>query len=71
MKEYKIVDTKKHLAERVMNEMAEQGWEVVSTTYYHGGWSPVIMITFSREKNSLKIQQKKSDGFPSLFLCYY
>ena len=50
MKEYKIVDTKKHLAESVMNEMARQGWEVVSTTYYHGGWNPVIMITFAREK---------------------
>ena len=51
MKEYKVVDTKKHLVEGVMNEMAQQGWEVVSTTYYHGGWSPVIMITFAREKN--------------------
>ena len=49
MKEYKIVDTKKNDAESVMNEMARQGWEVVSTTYYHGGWKPVIMITFSRD----------------------
>ena len=50
MKEYKVIDTKKDKTEAVMNEMVRQGWEVVSTTYYHGGWSPVIMITFVREK---------------------
>ena len=33
MKEYKVIETKKSQAETIMNEMAAQGWEVVSMTY--------------------------------------
>ncbi|MDY3829841.1 MAG: DUF4177 domain-containing protein [Erysipelotrichaceae bacterium] len=33
MKEYKVIETKKNQAETIMNEMATQGWEVVSVTY--------------------------------------
>ncbi len=48
MKEYKIVEVKKSQAEAVMNEMARQGWEVVSTNFW-GYWKISIMITFSRD----------------------
>ncbi len=48
MKEYKIVEVKKSLAEKTMNEMAKQGWEVVSFTAWNF-WKVSIMITFSRE----------------------
>ena len=30
MKEYKILEVKKNEAEKVMNDMAKEGWEVVS-----------------------------------------
>lgn len=30
MKEYKIIETNKNKAEQIMNDMAKQGWEVVS-----------------------------------------
>ena len=48
MKEYKIVKVKKSQAEAVMNEMARQGWEVVSTNFW-SYWKISIMITFSRD----------------------
>lgn len=34
-------------AERLMNEMAEQGWEVVSVTYWNA-WKLCLLITFAR-----------------------
>ena len=49
MKEYKIVEAKKHQAEEIMNDMAKQGWEVVSMTYW-SMWKVALLITFSREK---------------------
>ena len=50
MKEYKVVGAKDiKQAEEKMNEMAQQGWEVVNTSYYYG-WSIQIVITFVREK---------------------
>lgn len=49
MKEYKVVETAKRNAERVMNDMAAQGWEVVSVTYWNA-WRISLLITFAREK---------------------
>ena len=48
MKEYKIVEVKKAQAEKTMNEMAKQGWEVVSFTAWNN-WRVSIMIAFSRD----------------------
>ena len=48
MKEYKMVETRKKQAEKLMNDMAKEGWEVVSTSY----WSMLtisLLITFARE----------------------
>ncbi len=49
MKEYKVIKTSKRLAEYRMNEMAKQGWEVVSVTYWITWW-PYLLITLSRDK---------------------
>ena len=38
-----------NLAEKLMNEMAKQGWEVVSTTYWRKLISHALLITFSKE----------------------
>ena len=48
MKEYKIIESNKKNAEQVMNDMAKQGWEVVSLTYWNM-WKVNLMITFSKE----------------------
>lgn len=48
MKEYKVVETTKHGAEKLMNDMAKQGWEVVSMTYWNM-WKIGLLITFSKE----------------------
>ena len=49
MKEYKIIETTKNKAEEVMNDMAKQGWEVVSVNFWNM-WKVSLMITFSRGK---------------------
>ena len=49
MKEYKVIETKKIHAEKIMNEMAAQGWEVVSVTYWTA-WNISLLITFSKDK---------------------
>ena len=50
MKEYKILGAKNFAhAEQQMNEMAQEGWEVVDTCYYNDFLYRII-ITFSREK---------------------
>lgn len=49
MKEYKVIETKKNQAEKLMNEMAIQGWEVVSMTYWNM-WKISLLITFSKDK---------------------
>ena len=49
MKEYKIIETTKNKAEEVMNDMAKQGWEVVSVNFWNM-WKVSLMITFSRVK---------------------
>ena len=49
MKEYKVIETKKNHAEKIMTEMAAQGWEVVSMTYWNA-WKISLLITFSKDK---------------------
>jgi len=49
MKEYKVVESSKRNAERIMNDMAAQGWDVVGMTYWNM-WKVSLLITFSREK---------------------
>ncbi len=48
MKEYKILDVGKNQAEKLMNDMAKDGWEVVSVNYW-SFWKCCLMITFVRE----------------------
>ncbi len=49
MKQYKVIQVLEFQTEGVMNNMAKDGWEVVSTTYCHPGVGrPRIMITFSK-----------------------
>ncbi len=48
MKEYKILDVKKNQAEKIMNDMAKDGWEVVSVNYWNA-WTLCLMITFVQE----------------------
>lgn len=49
MKEYKVIEAKKREAERIMNDMALAGWEVVSVTYW-SYWQTCLLITFSRPR---------------------
>jgi len=51
MKEYKMVTIAKHKAETLMNDMAKQGWEVVSVTYWNA-WRICLLITFCKEKKN-------------------
>ena len=52
MKEYKVVEAKNaKAAEAVMNEMARDGWEVVSVTYWTY-WTTRLVITFTRDAPS-------------------
>ena len=48
MKEYKVLETSKKNAEKLMNDMAKRGWEVVSVTYW-SMWTIGLLITFSRD----------------------
>lgn len=49
MKEYKVMETSKKKAEQLMNDMAKQGWEVVSVTYWNN-FKLCLLITFVRER---------------------
>ena len=49
MKEYKMLEVPKKDGEKVMNEMAQLGWEVVSMTCWNN-WTIKLLITFAREK---------------------
>ncbi|MGN0806565.1 MAG: DUF4177 domain-containing protein [Candidatus Coproplasma sp.] len=50
MKEYKVELAKnKDAAEEIMNELAKQGWRIVSTAYWYN-WKVGLAITFEREK---------------------
>lgn len=49
MKEYRILKAKdENAAELLMNQMARDGWEVVSVTYW-SYWRVCLLITFVRE----------------------
>lgn len=50
MKEYKV-ELAKNLekAEEIMNDLAKDGWKVVSTAYWYN-WKVGLTITFEREK---------------------
>ena len=50
MKEYKIIETSKRNAEKLMNEMTKQGWEVVSTSLWRKLLTYSLLIIFSKEK---------------------
>lgn len=54
MKQYKVIkiyyDFKLSSIEKVMNDMAKEGWEVVCMTHEPSNTSKYI-ITFSREEN--------------------
>ena len=50
MKEYKVIETTKRNAEQLMNEMMQQGWEVVSMTCWRKLVSFSLLITFSKDK---------------------
>ena len=49
MKEYKVIESSKKKAEQLMNDMAKQGWEVVSVTYWNN-FTLCLLITFVRER---------------------
>ncbi len=49
VKEYKTVKVRESEAERVMNEMAAQGWEVKAVTYWSYWWVH-LLITFERDR---------------------
>ncbi len=49
MKEYKVVPTTLKKMEGMMNEMAKEGWAVVTVTYY-AAFSTDLIVTFVREK---------------------
>ncbi len=48
LKTYKIIETRKSRAEQLMNDMAAQGWQVVSVSYW-SYWTIRLLITFVRE----------------------
>ena len=49
MREYRMIKCGEKDAERVMNEMAREGWRVVSVTYWSYWWVH-LMVTFERER---------------------
>ena len=49
MKEYRVIKCSQTEAERVMNDMAETGWRVVSVTYWAYWWVH-LLITFERDR---------------------
>lgn len=49
MKEYKVLKVREPDAEARMNEMAREGWSVVSVTYWSYWWVH-LLITFERER---------------------
>ncbi|MBQ6755824.1 MAG: hypothetical protein IJP43_02590 [Oscillospiraceae bacterium] len=48
MKQYKVVKCGETEAERVMNDMACEGWEVKCVTYWQYWWY-YLVVTFERE----------------------
>lgn len=49
MKQYKVVEAKNSKeAEIAMNRMAQEGWRVISTTYWMN-FKAILIITFEKE----------------------
>ena len=51
MKEYRVIEADKKNAEEIMNDMAQNGWEVVDVTYWTK-WDVCLLITFVRERRN-------------------
>ena len=50
MFEYKVIEAKNAKdAEKIMNQMAQDGWRVISSTYWMN-FKAILIITFEREK---------------------
>ena len=49
MKEYRLIKCSQGAAERIMNDMAAQGWQVKAVTYWCYWWIH-LLITFERER---------------------
>ena len=49
MKEYRVIEADKKNAEEIMNDMAQNGWEVFAVTYWNK-WDVCLLITFVRER---------------------
>ena len=47
MKEYRVIKASLGEAERIMNDMARQGWNLKSTTYWAYWWIHMV-LTFER-----------------------
>lgn len=52
MKEYKVISVKQTELENKMNEMAKEGWEVVSVCrdFEKLGWHAYLLVTFCKVK---------------------
>ena len=48
MKEYRLIKCGQTEAEKIMNDMARDGWRVVSTCYWAYWWVH-LLITFERD----------------------
>lgn len=51
MYEYKVVEAKNTIeAEKIMNEMAKDGWRVISNVFWTN-FKAILVITFERQIN--------------------
>ncbi len=49
MKKYKVLEAKNSKeAEAIMNDMAQEGWRVLTTTYWLN-YKAILIITFEKE----------------------
>ncbi len=51
MKQYMMIETRKRDAQTLMNNMAAEGWEVVTVTHWIC-WRISLLITFVRETDA-------------------
>lgn len=49
MKQYKVIEAKNSAeAEQIMNEMAKDGWRVISNTFWQN-FKAILIITFEKD----------------------